>query len=91
MIARNEQKKSDTWDLGSIYESQKEWERDFQKLNKEIKKCEKLRGRMKLSLDDFHFVLESLESAYKKAESLSRLNSGAGENYALDYFILQEL
>ena len=81
MIARNEQKKSDTWDLGSIYESQKEWERDFQKLDKEIKKCEKLRGRMKLSLDDFHFVLESLESAYKKAESLS---SYAFLSYAAD-------
>jgi len=43
---RSKVKQVDTWDLGSLYRSEKAWETDFSKWEKEIKRYQKFRGTL---------------------------------------------
>lgn len=80
-MERIEQKTGNTWDLASLSESDREWERDLRKLERRIKDLEALKGTLGKSVDSLFEAYRTIEDFYKEFE---RLASYAFLQYSAD-------
>ncbi|NCC66220.1 MAG: oligoendopeptidase F, partial [Spirochaetia bacterium] len=100
-ITRSEQKLEDTWDLDSLFPSEKEWGDALSQLQKRIEQAPTLKGELKKSKDSFLFVMQWYEETAILTENIfnwASLNYNADasnttnvERYSLAYSAYSQL
>ena len=70
MIARNEQKTENTWDLSALVKDEAQWDREMKKLSKEFRKASSFRGTLGRSSDSLFAALEYYRNVSMTAERL---------------------
>jgi oligoendopeptidase F len=64
--SRDQVKQEDSWDLGSLYNNDSEWEKDFQRFSEQISSYSRFQGMLAVDKKNlleclrFHFSLEEL-------------------------------
>ena len=81
MIARNEQRTEDTWDLSGLVKSPEEWDKDMRKLSSLFRKAGSFRGTLSSGPDALHAALSYYKAVSMEAE---RIGSWAYLMYEAD-------
>ena len=81
MIARNEQRTEDTWDLSGLVKSPEEWDKGMRKLSSLFRKAGSFRGTLSSGPDALHATLSYYKAVSMEAE---RIGSWAFLSYEAD-------
>ena len=81
MIARNEQRTEDTWDLSGLVKSPEEWDKGMRKLSSLFRKAGSFRGTLSSGPDALHAALSYYKAVSMEAE---RIGSWAYLMYEAD-------
>ena len=70
ILTRSQQKREDTWDLRSLFQSEKEWSEAYHLLQDRIKEAPSLKGSLKKSRSSFLSLLKWYEETALLAENI---------------------